>query len=484
MSQRPRRSWSKSEDTVLRQFVELSPDNPRWCDISKSLPGRTPKDCRKRWVSSLDAVLIKGPWTSIEDSFLREAVEQYGTDWAAVSRALSGRRSGDQCSKRWRQVVNPSINRDPWTKEDDRLLLQLYGRHSNSWQLISTYFPNRTDLQCRNRCCHLLGTRTQSKTERRRLMTQKTKQVVEESFNSRTTKSEPLPSRLSETSTGVDQNYSTLLLDSFHTSPGPATPPSPSAFCDPNSPDIAMYDGSNASAADDCVLAEQFWQFLNMTIQATPLGVNPANSDFGQRHRVDPSSVLGLSPTSESQIHSRLPPRLDHGMSSMIPTTSLISPPAAAPAPSLLLETAPIYDYHHHQYHHPFTTQTGLSTSYHTSLDPAISTSPSPQMSRSPSSPYSHSPTTVQQDLSMVPLRSSSERTGSVSLMGQHHHHLSYSDDLNLNSNFVPPSLSSSQQRISGQSWPLTATASPTQTGRRQMADTTPHTFHSFQTGG
>ncbi|KAF5388677.1 hypothetical protein D9757_004777 [Collybiopsis confluens] len=184
MSQRPRRSWSTYEDNILRRCVEANPDNPRWCDISKYLPGRNPKDCRKRWVSSLNASLTKGPWTSGEDVLLTTAVEQYGSDWAAVSRAFAGRRSGDQCSKRWRQVVNPSINRDPWSAEDDRLLLQLYGHHKNSWQLISTHFSNRTDLQCRNRYCRLLGTRSLAKNEKRSSTptTQQTRPFVKSTF--------------------------------------------------------------------------------------------------------------------------------------------------------------------------------------------------------------------------------------------------------------------------------------------------------------
>ncbi|KAF5354551.1 hypothetical protein D9758_011205 [Tetrapyrgos nigripes] len=160
---RPRRTrtyWTKEEDGILISAVETFAGSPsQWSEIAKCLEGRSPKDCRKRWANGLNTSLKKGSWTADEDTKLRQAVLAYNYDWARISKVV-GNRSGDQCSKRWREVVDPSINKDPWTPEEDELLLKLFAKHGSAWQEIKEHFRNRRGLQCRNRCCHLLGTRS------------------------------------------------------------------------------------------------------------------------------------------------------------------------------------------------------------------------------------------------------------------------------------------------------------------------------------
>ena len=48
-----------------------------WNDIAILLPGRTNKDCRKRW-SKIQVDIRKGPWTQDEDERLQQAVQQIG----------------------------------------------------------------------------------------------------------------------------------------------------------------------------------------------------------------------------------------------------------------------------------------------------------------------------------------------------------------------------------------------------------------------
>jgi len=167
---RPRRTrtyWTKDEDNILISAVETFSGSPsQWSEIAKCLNGRSPKDCRKRWANGLNTSLKKGPWTADEDAKLRQAVLLYKYDWASISKMV-GHRSGDQCSKRWREVVDPSINKQPWSPEEDALLLRLFAKHGSAWQEIKEHFSNRRGLQCRNRCCHLLGTRSKKGRARR-----------------------------------------------------------------------------------------------------------------------------------------------------------------------------------------------------------------------------------------------------------------------------------------------------------------------------
>ena len=48
-----------------------------WVEVARRLPGRSNKDCRKRW-AKFDKRWRKGPWNEQENSTLREAVDMLG----------------------------------------------------------------------------------------------------------------------------------------------------------------------------------------------------------------------------------------------------------------------------------------------------------------------------------------------------------------------------------------------------------------------
>lgn len=153
-----RRKWTPEEDALLIQAMSRFRfmQETRWTEVAGNIPGRTAKACRKRWVNGLNDRLKKGSWTSDEDTRLREGVALLSNDWARIADYV-GQRSGDQCSKRWREVLDPAINKTNWTPEEDKKLVELFEKHGSCWQEISAHFDNRRALQCRNRCCKLLG---------------------------------------------------------------------------------------------------------------------------------------------------------------------------------------------------------------------------------------------------------------------------------------------------------------------------------------
>jgi hypothetical protein len=53
-----------------------------WCRIAERLPGRTNKDCRKRWHNSVAGGLKKGQWSKNEDLQLARGVERFGQRYA------------------------------------------------------------------------------------------------------------------------------------------------------------------------------------------------------------------------------------------------------------------------------------------------------------------------------------------------------------------------------------------------------------------
>lgn len=90
-----------------------------WRELAKAVPGRSNKDCRRRWWNSLADGNAKGPWAEEEDERLIAAVQTYGTNWTRVAQEVKSRGS-DQCSSHWSHVLDPNINYCDWTEEEVR----------------------------------------------------------------------------------------------------------------------------------------------------------------------------------------------------------------------------------------------------------------------------------------------------------------------------------------------------------------------------
>lgn len=149
---RSRNLWSVEEDNTLRRLVEsCEKGKVDWRVIASYLPGRNNKDCRKRWHYRVSATMNLGPWSQSEDELLKMGIHRHGTHWSRVAQVV-GTRNGDQCFKRWNDVLDPAIDRSPWTREEDRMLLIAIGEYGRAWKMIvDTYFPGRTGLDAKNR---------------------------------------------------------------------------------------------------------------------------------------------------------------------------------------------------------------------------------------------------------------------------------------------------------------------------------------------
>lgn len=98
-----------------------------------------------------------------EDNNLRELVSQYGTDnWNIIASMLNGR-TPRQCRDRWNHYLSQEENKKPWTEAEDFKLINYYQDIGSKWATIATYFPDRTAVDIRNRCCRLLRKRNSPK---------------------------------------------------------------------------------------------------------------------------------------------------------------------------------------------------------------------------------------------------------------------------------------------------------------------------------
>ncbi|KAL0779162.1 hypothetical protein CaCOL14_003646 [Colletotrichum acutatum] len=147
-----------------------------------SLPGRTNKDCRKRW-AKIQVDIRKGAWTQEEDERLQKAVLQLGCKWSQVGAMVQSRNAdrkwkssssifpsgfpsvlryvlAAECAKRWQHVLGPDVKHCSWTPEEDRKLLDAMGKFGNNWKQIGlTELPDRSTHDLRNRSL-ILGRRS------------------------------------------------------------------------------------------------------------------------------------------------------------------------------------------------------------------------------------------------------------------------------------------------------------------------------------
>jgi hypothetical protein len=86
----PKKRWTLGEDSVLRLAVsQLGQEN--WREVARNLAGRSPKQCRVRWLGYFAPGLVRDAWTPAEDVILVEKHAQFGSQWSMIRQFLPGR---------------------------------------------------------------------------------------------------------------------------------------------------------------------------------------------------------------------------------------------------------------------------------------------------------------------------------------------------------------------------------------------------------
>ncbi|BCS26795.1 SANT/Myb-like DNA-binding domain-containing protein [Aspergillus puulaauensis] len=151
-----RRWWTQEEDRLLQQEVRAQLDvggdqgAMKWSVIADSLPGRSNKDCRKRW-TKISSSSRKGTWSTAEDHLLRKGVAMFSFQWTRVAEIVVTRQP-DQCAKRWHHSLDPNVKRTPWSNEEDSILIGAVQNIGRDWKDVGRqYFPSRSTTDIKNR---------------------------------------------------------------------------------------------------------------------------------------------------------------------------------------------------------------------------------------------------------------------------------------------------------------------------------------------
>lgn len=143
--------WTPDEDAQLRAAVEILGEGD-WQAVASALEGRTGTQCSNRWKKTLHPARQRvGRWTADEDKRLRVAVKLFGPkNWMKIADFVPGR-TQVQCRERWVNSLDPSLNWNPWTPEEDTMLEAAIAEHGYFWSKIAACLAPRTDNQCRRR---------------------------------------------------------------------------------------------------------------------------------------------------------------------------------------------------------------------------------------------------------------------------------------------------------------------------------------------
>jgi hypothetical protein len=90
-------------------------------------------------------------WLPDEDETVRALVREHGLrKWAFIATCLKTK-TQKQVYARWRDYLQPSLTTKPWTKEEQKRLLELQAQIGNQWAQLAQLMPGRSPNAIKNR---------------------------------------------------------------------------------------------------------------------------------------------------------------------------------------------------------------------------------------------------------------------------------------------------------------------------------------------
>lgn len=139
--------WKSEEASLLIQLVKKYGE--KWTRIEKKIKTKSAKQCMQKY-KNMVKVERKGNWSEEEDNLLMEWVKVHGPNkWTECSRRIGGR-CGKQCRERWMNTLDPHVKRGNWEEQEQTVIFDQMKINWSSWALISKQLPGRTENSIKN----------------------------------------------------------------------------------------------------------------------------------------------------------------------------------------------------------------------------------------------------------------------------------------------------------------------------------------------
>lgn len=139
--------WKDSEAKTLIELVKKYGE--KWTRIEQLIKTKTAKQCMQKY-KNLVKVEKKGNWTEQEDILLLQWVEVHGPNkWTECARRIEGR-CGKQCRERWMNTLDPRVKRGNWKESEQMQIFEQMQENWSSWATISKHLQGRTENAIKN----------------------------------------------------------------------------------------------------------------------------------------------------------------------------------------------------------------------------------------------------------------------------------------------------------------------------------------------
>ncbi|CAK93588.1 unnamed protein product (macronuclear) [Paramecium tetraurelia] len=147
--------WCVTKYLMSQNRSDLIPNNGDWEYISKILCVDK-QLVELKWLSLLHSNLKISTWTKEEDQILTDIASQHYSknNWTELTikfnQLSQTQRYPKQIRERWNNVLNPSISKQTWTKEEKIKLIQLILEYGKKWSKIQNQMNSRSENQIKN----------------------------------------------------------------------------------------------------------------------------------------------------------------------------------------------------------------------------------------------------------------------------------------------------------------------------------------------
>ncbi|CAK82968.1 unnamed protein product (macronuclear) [Paramecium tetraurelia] len=133
-----RKPWTTKEDELLTELRKNN--NLDWIEVARRIDGRNPSQCAQRW-KRIKGFKLRKQWTEEENQKLKDLVSKI---WLSLE-------TGKQIREHYLNQLHPDINNEPWTKEEDEIVVESYKKLGGKWSQISKNLNNRSENSIKNR---------------------------------------------------------------------------------------------------------------------------------------------------------------------------------------------------------------------------------------------------------------------------------------------------------------------------------------------